>query len=220
MVIDSPSKPAASCRTAAFSLIEMMAVIAILVILMTAGINLISGTGFQTRKVAAETLIALVEQARTRAITSKSYTLLAIIEPADLPNSEDRCRVGIFQIKEWPPAPAVLEGELPNHWLALNRGVILISGEVSGMTNPMDLPKIAIHYGGEKNLTVMAHVIGFNSRGGLHYPLGSASIIVRLAEGGYHLGIATPHRQGQAKVISENLLKIGRVAARPYRIDG
>lgn len=198
----------------------MVAVIAILMILTTAGVSLINGTGIQARKAATETVITLIEQARTRAITSKSYVALAIIDPVDLPNAEDRCRIGIFNIKEWTTTSTVLEGDLSNRWQALNRGVILVSGTVTGLGNPMDPPKIAIHYGGAKNLTVMAHVIAFNARGGLHYPFGSTSIILRLAEGRYHNGTATPHRHGRAKAISENLVKIGRVIARPYRIDG
>lgn len=196
-----------------------MAVIAILATLMTASISLLSGTGTQARKSATETFIGLVEQARTRAITSKSYVVLAIIDPADLFNGDDRCRVGMLKVREWTNDPTVLAGDLLNRWQSLNRGVILIPGEVNGVANPMDQPKITLTYGNTKTLSVNAHLIAFNPHGGLHYPIGSGPIIVRLAEGGYRNDKATPNKRGKNKAISENLLKIGRVTARPYRID-
>ena len=70
---------------AAFSLIEMVAVIAILVILMTAGVSLMNGTGSQSRKAGTDMLGGMIEQARTTAITSRSHVVLAVAEPGDLP---------------------------------------------------------------------------------------------------------------------------------------
>lgn len=215
-----PKKTAVPRRPAAFTLIEMMAVMAIFGILLTASISLLNNTGTQARKAAAATFISLVEQARTRAVTGKCYVVLAMIDPADLPNGDERCRIGMFKVKEWTGDASVLEGELSNRWQSLNRGVILIPGDVNGIENPMEQPKITIIYGGLKKLTVRTHLIAFNSCGGLHYPFGSAPIIVRLAEGSYRNGIATPNKRGPNKAISENLLKIGRVSARPYPIDG
>lgn len=214
-----PKKTANLRRLLAFTLIEMMVVMAIVGILVTASISLLSGNGTQARRAATNTLVGLIEQARTRAVTGRYHVVLAIIAPTDLPNGDDRCRVGIFQVKKWTGDTA-LEGELFSRWLSLSRSIVLIPGEVNGIENPLDQPKITIHYGGLKNLTVKAHLIGFNPCGGLHYPLGSAPIIVRLAEGGYRNGAATPNRRGPNNAISENLLKIGRVTARPYPIDG
>ena len=51
-------------RSAAFSLIEMIVVIAILVILMTAGIAILGGTGAQSRKAGTDMLIGLIEQGK------------------------------------------------------------------------------------------------------------------------------------------------------------
>ena len=65
------------------------------------------------------------------------------------------------------------------------------------------------------------HAIAFNSRGGLHYPAGSTPIAMRIAEGGYRDGKATAKQaRASTEAITENRLKIGRVTARPYRIDG
>ena len=219
MEIYFPKKTAILRRPVAFTLIEMMVVMAIIGILVTASISLLNGNGTQARRDATNTLVGLVEQSRTRAVTGKYHVMLAIIAPTDLPNGDDRCRVGMFQVKKWT-SDTTLEGELFSRWRSLSRGIILIPGEVNGIANPLDQPKVTIHYGGPKNLTVRAHLIAFNPCGGLHYPPGSTPIIVRLAEGGYRNGTATPNRRGPNNAISENLLKIGRVTARPYPIDG
>ena len=202
-------------------------VIAVIVILLVAGVSLIGGTGASARKAGADMLTGMIEQARTAAITSRSYVVLAIAEPGDLPAGDSRCRIGLFKVKpdQWPqnatdPVPAVLM----SRWRILENGVVLIGGEVDGLQNPLDgetQPQLTITYGAAANTrTVKVHSIAFNPRGGLHHPAGSNPIVMRIAEGGYRNGTATPNRRGDSQAISENRLKIGRVTARPYRIDG
>ena len=209
-----------------FTLVEMVTVIAILATLMTAGVGLLNGTGSQSRKAGTDMLTGLIEQARTKAITSRSHVVLAIAEPGDLPAGDERCRVGLFSVAvdQWPDlstAPATsVKGVLLNRWQTLNTGIVLIGGEVDGIANPLDQPEITIAYGGSKNLSVKVHAIAFNSRGGLHHPPGSTPIAVRIAEGAYRGGKASANQRGSQKTITENRLKIGRVTARPYRFDG
>lgn len=204
----------------------MVAVIAILVTLMTAGVSLLNGSGAQSRKAGTDMLTGLIEQARTTAITSRSHVVLAIAEPGDLPAGDERCRIGLFKVnEEWPDAsatPSPLKCTLLNRWQTLNTGIVLIPGDVDGVANPLDQSEVTISYGGTKNLSVKVHVIAFNSRGGLHYPAGSAPIALRIAEGGYRgpQKKATPNKRANQETITENRLKIGRVTARPYRIDG
>ncbi len=231
-MISTVKNPHITSHKAAFSLIEMVTVIAILVTLMTAGVSLLNGTGVQSRKAGTDLLTGLIEQAKTRAITSRCHILLAIAEPGDLPAGDERCRIGMFKVEEeWPDAsntPAPLKCTLLNRWQTLNTGVILLADgdspnpnpSAAGVPNPLDESEITIAYGGDKNLSVKVHAIAFNSRGGLHYPAGSTPIVIRIAEGGYRGGKAKANERGENKVISENLLKIGRVTARPYRIDG
>lgn len=218
-------KPGFVSRPAAFSLIEMVTVIAILVILMTAGVSLLGGSGTQSRKAATDTLAGLVEQARTRAITTRSQIILAIAEPGDLPATDGLCRIALFRVDEdWPDSsstPDPLKCTLLNRWQSLNTGVVLLDGQVDGVENPMDNDKqITISYGGGKNLSVKVHAIAFGSRGGLYFPSGSTPVAFRIAEGGYRSGKATANKRGESKVVTEDRLKIGRVTARPYRIDG
>lgn len=211
---------------AAFSLIEMVAVIAILVTLMTAGVSLLNGTGNQSRKAATDLLTGLIEQARTTAITTRSHVVLVIAEPGDLPAQDERCRIGLFRVDDWPDSvssPVTLKGVLLSRWQTLNSGVILLGGSVSGSAtpNPLDLPQATITYAaGNKTLNVVVHAIAFNSRGGLDLPAGSTPVVLRIAEGNYRKGKAVANKRAGQTVVTENILKIGRVTARPYRIDG
>jgi prepilin-type N-terminal cleavage/methylation domain-containing protein len=208
----------------AFTLIEISVVIAVLVILLLAGVSLLGGTGASARKAGADMLTGMLEQARTSAITSRSYVVLAIAEPGDLPTSDERCRIGLFKIKpdEWPDnAAGAIPAVLMSRWRLLENGVVIIGGEVDGLANAMDGPKLAITYGpAGRTRTLEVRCIAFNPRGGLHHPAGSTPIVLRIAEGGYRGGVATPNRRADSNTISENRIKIGRVTARPFRIDG
>lgn len=206
----------------AFTLIEISVVIAVLVILLVAGVRLLGGTGAQARKAGADLLTGMIEQARTAAITSRSYVVLAIAEPGDLPASDLRCRIGLFRVKpdQWPQSAAdSVPAVLLSRWRTLENGVIILGGEVDGLQNPLDAEELTLVYGAN-NRSVKVRALAFNPRGGLHHPAGSNPVVMRIAEGGYRNGIATPNRRGDSLAIPENRLKIGRVIARPYRIDG
>ncbi|NJM36548.1 MAG: hypothetical protein HC845_00995 [Akkermansiaceae bacterium] len=136
--------------------------------------------------------------------------------------NDGRCRVAIFKIDEWPQqttSPLILKGRQLSRWQNLSTGIVLLGEEVDGVPNLIDSEKVTIHYGGAKNLTTQIYTISIHSRGGLQYPLGSSPVLLRLAIGSYRDGIATPHKHGDLKQISENRLKIGRINARAYRID-
>jgi hypothetical protein len=206
----------------------MVAVIAILVTLMTAGVSLLGSTGIQSRKAGVDTLSGLIEQARTKAITSRSHVILAIAEPGDLPAQDERCRIGIFTVDTWPEqvtGPLAVNGVLTSRWQPINSGIALIPNQ-SGEANPpkepniLDQPQVTITYGGTKNLNAKVHAIAFNPRGGLAYPTGSSPVILRIAEGRYRSGKAIPNKRGDSDAIPESRLKVGRVTARPYQIDG
>ena len=203
----------------AFSLVEMVAVISILVILMTAGVSLLNGSGAQSRKAAADMLSGLIDQARTMAITSGTDILLVIAEPGDLPLGDERSRVGLFR-KRAPAEGQPDKYDLLSHWQLLNTGTILLGGKIDELRNPLDEPKMNITYGpANREITIGVHAISINSRGTLVLPKGSDPIAFRIAEGAYRDGKASPNTRGGGKTISENRLKIGRVTARPYRID-
>lgn len=199
---------------------ELVVVIVILVTLMTAGVSMLNGSGPESRRAGTDMLTGLIEQARTVAITSRSHVVLAIAEPGDLPAGDERCRLGLFRVNNWPSGssvPSTVDGVLLNRWQMLNTGVAMIGGEVDGIPNPVDSPQLTITYGSR---TVQVHAVVFPPRGGLQFPAGSTPVALRVAEGNYRGGRATPYLRGASKAVTEDHLKIGRVTARPYRTDG
>lgn len=197
----------------------MVAVIAVTLILLTAGIALIGNTGAQARKTATDQIIGMIEQARTAAITSRSTVFLVVAEPGDLPAGDERCRLGLFRADgEWKPgSTGPIPATLLSRWSILETGVVLIDGQVDGVGNSLSGDELTITY---KTHSVKVHALAFNSRGGLVYPTGSTPVGMRIAEGAYRDGKASPNQRGDSGAIAENRLKIGRVTARPYRIDG
>lgn len=201
----------------------MVTVIAILVILMTAGVKLMNGTGAQSRKAGSDLLAAMIEQARTSAITSRCYVILAIAEPGDLPAGDERCRLGLFKVavEDWPKTGTdSVKATLMSRWRTLDTGIALIGGDIDGVENPLDGSELTITYGTKTPVTLKAHAIAFTPRGGLHFPSGSGPLAMRIAEGTYQKGKPVAFKRGDSGRISENRFKIGRVVGRPYRIDG
>lgn len=204
----------------------MLAVIAVIGIMLVAGVSILGDTGQQSRRAAGDTLTGLIEQARTTAISTRRHVILAVAEPGDLPTDDTQCRLGLFKVDEWPEqAAAALPAVLLNRWKTLETGVVLIGGDAGGaisggMPNPMDAPQLRVSYGGGGGTrTVEVHAIAFNPRGGLQYPEGSRPVQLRIAEGRYRNGRAFPIRRGEAGALAESHLKIGRVTARPYRTN-
>lgn len=208
-------------RSKAFTLIEVVTVIAVLVILLMAGISLLGGTGAQARRAATDLLAGMIEQARTTAITTRSDVILAIAEPGDLPGSDERGRLALFRVETWPDSPTEpIKATLLNRWRTLETGVVLLGGEVGGLANPLDSAQRKIQFGPNHSKEVEAHILVFHPRGGLRIPEGSTPVAMRVAEGGYRNGVASPNRRGDSATLAENQLRIGRVTARAYRSDG
>lgn len=209
------------CRPA-FSLVEMSVVIAILLTLATAGAQLLGNTEIQTRKAGTELLISLIEQARNTATTSRRHVILAIAEPGDIINTDERCRLGIFKVDSWPDpfdgkiSKAVQKGR----WRALESGLTISGGNFDGLDNPLDAPEITLEYGSEsKPRSAQVHAIAFNPHGGIIHPASVNSIVMRVAAGSYRNGRANPRLNSDNRAIAEQKIKIGRINARPYRIE-
>jgi len=206
----------------AFSLVEISVVIAILLTLAAAGAQLLGHTEIQTRKAGTELLTSLIEQARNTAITSRRHVILAIAEPGDIANSDERCRLGIFKVDSWPDP---FDGEISKavqkgRWRALEAGLTISGGNLDGLDNPLDAPEIALQYGSEsKPHSAKVHAIAFNPRGGIILPPSTNPILMRIAPGSYRNGKAMPRDNGKNGAVSEQKIKVGRVTARPYRIE-
>lgn len=202
-------------------MIELLAVIAVITILLAAGIKILGGTSAQARKTGTDALIATIEQGRSSAITTRSIVLMAIAEPGDLPSGDERARLGLFKINEWPDSATTVNGTLLRRWQPIPMGAIPCADDFNGIRNPMNLPEITVRYqSAGKEVEVQVHAIAFTPRGGLHWPSGSDPVVLRLAEGGYRGGKPVPDRRGDSRTLAEDRLRIGRVVARPWRIDG
>jgi type II secretory pathway pseudopilin PulG len=219
--VRTPPQPRTRSRPAAFSLVEVVAVIAVILLLMVAGIRLLGGTSSQAKKSATDACSGLIEQARATAITSRSYVVLAIAEPGDLPADDERCMLGLFKLAQWPTSAAAIDGILLRRWQALPNGIVLLPGAVKGLRNPRDEPETTIRYqSGRQVIEGRFHILAFNPRGGLHWPAGSDPLTLRIAEGAYRDRQPSANTRGSDRKVVENTLKIGRLTARPYRFDG
>lgn len=203
----------------AFSLVEVVAVIAVILLLMAASVRLLRDSGPQARRTATDAMTGWIEQARTAALTARTPVVLAIAEPGDLPTDDGRCMIGLFKISEWPRDPSTIDGVLLRRWQALPNGVVLLPGGVNGLRNPRDEPEATIRYLSAKRLVEgRFHIIAFNTRGGLLSPAGSDPIGLRIAEGAYRNNQPSANSR-RADRLSETTLRIGRVTARPYQLQ-
>jgi prepilin-type N-terminal cleavage/methylation domain-containing protein len=206
-------------RRKAFTLIEVVVVIAIIVILMVAGVQVLGGNDGPSRRTAADSITGLIEQARTTAITSRSAVALAIAEPGDLPITDGRCRVGLFRIGGLSD-DGTADAVLIRRWQTLPTGVVLLGGEVNGVRNPLDEPQTTLRYrSGNNTLEVPVHLMVFGPRGGLLLPQGSDPIALRIAAGTYRDGRPLSTSRATDRTAAETHLRIGRVVARPYRAN-
>lgn len=202
----------------AFTLIELVAVTAVLSILLLVAARLLGDYGFHARKAGADMIAGLVDQARAAAVSSRSRVILAVAEPGDLPATGKRCHLALFRVESWPErAGDPVKAALIRRWQALESGVVLLDGGAGGVSNLLDEEQLTILYGRNHGQSVHAHAMVIHPHGGLHYPQGSSPVAIRIAEGGYQGGTAIPRRRGESRTIAENLLKIGRVTARAYR---
>jgi prepilin-type N-terminal cleavage/methylation domain-containing protein len=210
------------CKRSAFSLIEMVVVIAILLTLATAGAQLLGTTDVQTRKAGTDLVTNLVEKARSTAITSRRHVILAMAEAGDLPYSDERCRLGIFKVDAWPdPVDGeIIHANQVGRWRALERGLTISGGEIENHDNPLESTELSIEYGNKpKTRNAKVHAIAFNPRGGIIYPISANPIVLRVAACSYRNGKAVPRLDANGGTNLEQKIKIGRVTARAYRIN-
>lgn len=179
----------------AFSLVEMLVVIAIAGALLAMGLTLSGKSGDRARRNASEQLAGLVEQARTAAITRRTTVVLAIAPPDA---EHEATRIGLFEVDGAPRSGQSLDGQLIQRWTRLPDGVGFIKGQIEGLANPLDTEPLELRWQEGRQLATV-HALGFTPRGGLAWPAGSTPVALSLGSGA---------------------LRIGRAVARPWRLDG
>lgn len=193
-----------------FTLVELIAVIAIVLILLAVGIGLLSGSRAEALRSGTEQFTSLVEQARTSAIARRRPVVLAIEEPQQ--SDDAACRIGLFELEEWLPGETN-EGRQIQRWQVLPDGVALFGGEVDSLINVKDSDAISLTWKGGSEEAEMPGLV-FSPRGGLLAPAGSESVVVTFAAGFYREGNAVRTGEERGKVV-----RIGRVVARPWQMD-
>ena len=215
-------KPTQKKLQSAFSLAELATVIAVLVILMGSGAHLLGNTGSHARKYGSDLLMNMIENARDTAIATRGNVILAIAEPGDLENTDERCRLGVFKVDTWPEPfnGKVIKAFQKGRWRTLEPGLTINGGNLDGLDNPLDAPEITIQYGNaSKPRSAKVHAIAFNSRGGIILPASANPVLMRISNGSYHNGKAMPRQRGNNVAITEDKIKVGRITVRPYRIN-
>lgn len=190
----------------------MLVVVLIVGSLLALGAGMFNRTGSEAVKTGSEKFTAMVEQARTSAITRRKPVALAIFSPGDTQDGLEACRLGLFSLEEWESGEPVV-GELIQRWQGLPGGVGFAGGEYESLENIMDTGKVSISW---KNGSQQAEVpmLIFSARGGLLSPGGSKPVIVTIASGVHQRGEFILRNGGGRRII-----RVGRVVARPWMLD-
>lgn len=212
--------PPQAARQSGFSLVELTATIAILALLLGAGGMMAQGDSGMARRVATHRLAALIDQARNRAMTSRSTVMLAIACPGKVEEHPDRCVLGLFRIDgAWDDAgTGTVDAKQLGKWQPLDTGLVFLGGGHPECANPLDHPARRVRQSTNRTADVEVHGVVFNHRGRMVHPAGDAPAVLRLAEGGYPGGVPTPKRRGADRRVSDTWLQIGRVAGRVHEV--
>jgi prepilin-type N-terminal cleavage/methylation domain-containing protein len=202
-----------------FTLVELLAVMAVMGILLAAGARMRGGAG--ERRTACDILSGMVGQARSMAISRRRTVVLALAGPGDLASGDGRCRAGLFVVDQLGRNGGASNAKMLGRWEVIPAGVVLLGGGDGGIRNPMDEKPVALKYVmAGAPVEICVHALAFTPRGGLGWPLGSSPMVLRLAEGGYRGGVAVANARDGGNVVAEEKLRIGRVVARAWRAGG
>jgi hypothetical protein len=182
-------------------------------VLLTLGFGVFGKTAASARRTASDQFAATVEQARTAAITRRMPVLLAIAPPVP-GGADDNFRIGLFEVDALPDRAGEVAGRQLQRWNILPTGVVFFGGEVEGFRNPLDEELVQLTWKDGEN-QARVHLLAFNPRGGLAWPAGSDPVAVTIGSGTLRDGQTIPTSDG-----GRASLRIGRVVARPWRLDG
>lgn len=181
--------------------------------LLTIGMGIFGKTAASARRTAYDQFTATVEQARTAAITRRKPVILAIAPPV-AGGADDYYRIGLFETDEVPERGAEIAARQLQRWNILPGGVVFFGGKVENFDNPVDEELVNLSWKDGEN-EARVHILVFNPRGGLALPAGSEPVAINLGSGTIRDGQPFPTSDG-----GRSALRIGRVVARPWRLDG
>lgn len=202
-----------------FSLVELLVVMAIMLIVVALSASLFKSTGASKLRSSADQVVGMIEQARTAAITRRKPVMLAVREPAA--SGEDEVLIGLFELEDLGGAPdgSGHAARLMRRWQRLPSGVVFLDGPVeaadaTGLRNLADEDPITVTWRDGAQSEAM-HGVVFTPRGGMGLPAGSDPMVFKIGLGAYQDGRPVSTGAGSVRAF-----RIGRVVARPWRLDG
>lgn len=196
-----------------FTLIELLVIIVIVGALTAMSLSIFGKSANAARRGAMDQFTAAVEQARTGAITRRKPVVLAIAPPL-AGDADQTCRFGLFEVDKLPKSGDAIEARQLQRWNLMPDGVVFFKDEVEGFRNVLDEKQVLLSWKDGEN-QARVHALVFNPRGGLALPEGSEPVAVKIGSGNYSNGQPVATTAG-----GHGSLRIGRVIARPWRLDG
>jgi len=204
----------------AFTLLELLVVIALLVLLAGLAQVSMSASPGDDRRVACEQLIAMVERARATAVVRRSPVILGLDPPSGSGLRDRGGRVALFQVDSWPcERDAALPAVMLTRWHAIGRGVVFHAGAVEGMGNPIDEAPWRLDLGSGAGGGIGVNALVFDASGRLVYPEGVLPAVLRLAEVSCASGQAVVAEKGVSDAVAEDWVRVGRHSGRPHWIS-
>jgi len=183
-----PSTPNA-LRAAAFSLVELLAVVGIVAILSVAAVPVMRGLGgSQSSRATAQILVSALEQARTAAILSGTNAYLALPDGTFTATNYRNCSYAIlrntvdldgdslddFQTNTAAPSPPEVGWILLSKWERLPGDLLFSSNLLTTQLTNRISPGVTMPGGG---VAGALPAIGFTPGGGLVEPSGTAGLL-------------------------------------------
>jgi prepilin-type N-terminal cleavage/methylation domain-containing protein len=201
-----------------FTLVEMLAVIAIIGLLMVAGVAVLSDPSNNARQVSREILRAHLQQARGHAIASGRATSVIIAENdgANIRNG------GLITIAELEPQSA--EGrpfkvtQLIQRWTSLPESMFFLNQASVRSKSPtlMDTaPTVDAEY---QKKPIGCHAVVISPDGRIFHPADDTPLVLAIGKGRQTPSGITPTQKSGDKVVHD-LLRINRLNARARMLD-
>jgi len=203
-------------RLAAFTLVEMLVVIAIIGILLAVGMPMLTDPSNSSRRAAGDVLRAHLQEARSHAIATGTTTSLLFPEYGASDKSGGAL-LGIAEVESQPNTSSPYKvTKLLQRWTPLPETIFFLNQSIcqSSRKTIMDYPeKITAEY---QKKQINCHYVVFSPNGQIISPQsdpGEPPLTIALGKGTLKSGSVTPTQRTQAGIVFD-FLQINRLSAR------